>query len=357
MPTFRNVGELAHVRVADDHVQPAEALGVGVRLVPRVDDGPRPRGGRGDALPDVLGALGDAVLRASRARAAPSRRRSRSVGSRRTGSARRPSGRTRPGGPPGSSRGSRRSSRRVRVVLEQVDVAGDALLVQAHLGRGQQRLEDPLARLVVRDQVHDACRTRASRTRGASRRRGTGGRRSPGRRWTTGPSGRPAGTGTGRPRRARAGAAPGTCTSPRTRSRGRRSGGPSRQPTPAAAEGGSSRRGSPTTSASARRRNLRRCSRVRSSTPASIVSGRSCGCPATAMTSTAFFTAVPRSQPSRSASFSVSVSSSAWPPMATNPCSSVTLPSNRMWYSSPCRWRPRPPRPPGSPPRRASSAG
>ena len=39
-------GRLAHVRVADDHVQPAEPLGVGVRLVPGVDDRPGPGGRR-----------------------------------------------------------------------------------------------------------------------------------------------------------------------------------------------------------------------------------------------------------------------------------------------------------------------
>ena len=43
-----------HVGVADDDVQPAVELGVGVRLVPGVDDGPGPGGGGGDALPDVV---------------------------------------------------------------------------------------------------------------------------------------------------------------------------------------------------------------------------------------------------------------------------------------------------------------
>ena len=43
----------------------------------------------------------------------------------------------------------------VGVVLEQVDVAGDALLAQPPLGVDQQALEDPLPRLVVRDQVGD----------------------------------------------------------------------------------------------------------------------------------------------------------------------------------------------------------
>jgi hypothetical protein len=48
-----------------------------------------------------------------------------------------------------------RVTRRVGVVLEQVDLPADALLVQPDLGRGEERLEDPLPRLVVRHQVRD----------------------------------------------------------------------------------------------------------------------------------------------------------------------------------------------------------
>src|SRR5215468_922559 len=59
-------GRLAHVGVADDHMQPPEPLGVGVRLVPGVDDRPGPGGGRRHAFPDVLGTLADAVHRATR---------------------------------------------------------------------------------------------------------------------------------------------------------------------------------------------------------------------------------------------------------------------------------------------------
>ena len=43
----------------------------------------------------------------------------------------------------------------VGVVLEEVDVAGDALVVQALLGVEEQALEDPLPRLVVGDQLDD----------------------------------------------------------------------------------------------------------------------------------------------------------------------------------------------------------
>ena len=46
-------------------------------------------------------------------------------------------------------------ARRVGVVLEQVDVARDAFLAQPPVRVHQQALEDPLARLVVHDQVDD----------------------------------------------------------------------------------------------------------------------------------------------------------------------------------------------------------
>ena len=60
-PDLQERRVLAHVRVADDHVQAPVALGVGVGLVTRVDDRAAARGGAAHALPDVLGALGDAV--------------------------------------------------------------------------------------------------------------------------------------------------------------------------------------------------------------------------------------------------------------------------------------------------------
>ena len=59
-PDLQEGGVLAHVGVAHDHVQPPEALGVGVGLVTGVDDRPAPGGGRRDALPDVLGPLAEA---------------------------------------------------------------------------------------------------------------------------------------------------------------------------------------------------------------------------------------------------------------------------------------------------------
>jgi hypothetical protein len=44
---------------------------------------------------------------------------------------------------------------RVGVVLEQVDLARDALVVESLLGILEQSLEDPLPRLVVGDQLDD----------------------------------------------------------------------------------------------------------------------------------------------------------------------------------------------------------
>ena len=146
-------GDLGHVRVADDHMQPPVALGVGVRLVPGVDDRPGPGGGRGHALPDVLGPLGQAVHRAARGlqhlagaadQLAGDQERQQHVGD------------------PGELAGPGDQvvlvaavgvAGRVGVVLEQVDVAADALVHQPPLGVHQQVLEDPLTGLVVRDQL------------------------------------------------------------------------------------------------------------------------------------------------------------------------------------------------------------
>ncbi len=65
-PDLQIGGHFRHVRVAHDDVQAAITLGVGVRLVARVDD--RARRGRGarDLLADVLGALREAVVEAPR---------------------------------------------------------------------------------------------------------------------------------------------------------------------------------------------------------------------------------------------------------------------------------------------------
>ena len=144
-----------HVRVAHDDVQATIALGVGVGLVARVDDrarrGRRPR----DLLADVLGALAQAVVEAAR-------RLQHLAGPRED--------------LPGDEEGDERLgqpleadvtadqvvlvaavgvARRVGVVLEEQDVAGDPVLAQALLGLVQQVLDDALAGLVVDDQLGD----------------------------------------------------------------------------------------------------------------------------------------------------------------------------------------------------------
>ena len=146
-------GVLAHVRVADDHVQPPVLLGVGVRFVAGVDDRPAAGGGRADAFPDVLGALGDRVggaacrlqhLAGAGVDLAADEERDQHLGVR------------------GHVVGAVGEvvlvaavavAGRVGVVLEQVDRAPDRLLGEPLLGRLDERLEDPLAGLVVHDQV------------------------------------------------------------------------------------------------------------------------------------------------------------------------------------------------------------
>src|SRR5579871_1153129 len=148
-------GVLAHVGVADDHVEPAEALGIGVGLVTRVDDRPRPRRRRGHALPDVLGPLADAVHRASRrlqhlARAgvdlAGHEERNEDLGV------------VAEVVPPARQVvlvAAVGVACRVGVVLEEVDDPPDPLLSQALLGLHQEGLQDALTRFVVHHQVVD----------------------------------------------------------------------------------------------------------------------------------------------------------------------------------------------------------
>jgi hypothetical protein len=152
---FQQGRRLAHVGVADDHVQPPEPLRIGVRLVPGVDDRPGPGGGRRHAFPDVLGALADAVHRAARglqhlpgaADDLPrDQERDQDVGQ--PAELAVPPDQVVLVAPVGVARG-------VGVVLEQVDVAGDALLAQPPVGVHEQALQDPLASLVVHDQVGD----------------------------------------------------------------------------------------------------------------------------------------------------------------------------------------------------------
>ncbi len=152
-PTLTKSRVLAHVRVADDHVETPVLLGVGVRLVAGVDDRAAAGGGRRHALPDVLGALGDRVRRS-------------------------PGGLQHLAGAGVDLAGDEERDQhlgvvaevvvaagqvvlvaavgvagRVGVVLEQVDRAADRLLGEALLGRLDQLLEDALPRLVVHDQL------------------------------------------------------------------------------------------------------------------------------------------------------------------------------------------------------------
>ena len=117
--------------------------------------GRRPGGGAGDALPDVLGALGDAVRRAARGLGDLAgahddlpghQERDQHVGQA-----------AELAGPADQVVlvAAVGVAGRVGVVLEQVDLAGDALVVQPLLGVEEQPLEDPLPRLVVGDQLDD----------------------------------------------------------------------------------------------------------------------------------------------------------------------------------------------------------
>ncbi len=146
-------GVLAHVRVADDDVQASILLGIGVGLIAGIDDRPAAGGRRADTFPDVLGPLSDRERRTScrlqylagaGIDLAADEERDQHLGVMPDVVAT-----TRqivlvasvavPGG--------------IGVVLEQVDRAADRFLGEALLGRFHQGLEDPLACLVVDDQV------------------------------------------------------------------------------------------------------------------------------------------------------------------------------------------------------------
>ena len=211
-PSFSSVVGLAHVRVADDHVQPPVALGVGVRLVAGVDDRAGPGGRRRHALPDVLGPLADAVDRAARClqdlagaadQLSADQERDQDVGQ--------PAELAVPADEVvlvtavGVARG-------VGVVLEQVDVAGDALLAEPALGVDEQPLEDPLPRLVVDHQLADVVALRRGVLRVAADVEVEAGAVAQEDVAASAPRTRRGGTGTGPPRPATAGAGPGTCT-------------------------------------------------------------------------------------------------------------------------------------------------
>src|SRR5947209_10734809 len=146
---------LGHVRVTDDDVQAAEPLGVGVRLVAGVDDRSAAGGRAADALPDVLGALADAVDRAPRGLQhlagtaddlACHEEWDQHVGE------------------PGELAVTADEvvlvaavgvAGRVSVVLEEVDVARDPFLAEASLRVHEQALEGALPGLVMGDEVDE----------------------------------------------------------------------------------------------------------------------------------------------------------------------------------------------------------
>ena len=137
-------------------MQTAVLLGVGVRLVAGVDDGTATGGGRGDAFPDVLGTLrqaeGGGLRGLQHLAGAADQLAGDQEGQQHVGD-------------PGELAGPHDEvvlvaavgvARRVGVVLEQVDVAADALIGQPLLGVDQQVFEHPLARAVMGDQLDQA---------------------------------------------------------------------------------------------------------------------------------------------------------------------------------------------------------
>ena len=146
---------LAHVGVADDHVQAPEAFGVGVRLVPGVDDRSGPGRRARDALPDVLGPLAHAVhgptrgledLAGAGIDLSCHEERDQDIGE--LGEVAVALDEIVLVAPVGVAGG-------VGVVLEQEHLAPDALLPQALLGTADEALEDALTRLVVDDEIVD----------------------------------------------------------------------------------------------------------------------------------------------------------------------------------------------------------
>ena len=100
---------------------------------------------------------------------------------------------------------------RVGVVLEQVDVAGDALFVQAPLGVGEQPLQDPLAGLVVDDQLAHGVALGGGVLRVRADVQVQAARRCAGRRCWSAPRTRRGGRGSARPRPGTGDADRGTC--------------------------------------------------------------------------------------------------------------------------------------------------
>ena len=154
-PDFEERRHLRHVGVADDDVQSSVLLGIGVRFVAGVDDGAG-AGRRGrHTLPDVLRALGEAERRRLRRgenlsgaadQLSCDQERQQDVGDPRELA--RPDHEIVLVTPVGVAR-------RVGVVLEQVDVAADALVGEALFGVDEKVLEHQLSRAIVVDELDE----------------------------------------------------------------------------------------------------------------------------------------------------------------------------------------------------------
>lgn len=136
-------------------MQTAVTLRVGVRLVAGVDDRARARGGGADALPDVLGPLTDAVDGTPRGLEHLAGAAEQLPGDEEGDEDVREPGELSVAGDQIVLVAAVGVSRRVGVVLEEIDVARDSLLVQAAFGVDEQAFENAFARFVVRDQLGD----------------------------------------------------------------------------------------------------------------------------------------------------------------------------------------------------------
>ena len=135
-------------------MQAAVLLGVGMRLIPGVDDRPGPGRGAGDAFPDVLGPLGQAeggrLGSLQHFAGAADQLTGDQEGQQHVGD---------PGEFPGPHDqiilvASVGVACRVGVVLEQVDIAADALVGKPLFGVDQEVFQDPLAGPVVGDELN-----------------------------------------------------------------------------------------------------------------------------------------------------------------------------------------------------------
>ena len=122
---------LAHVAVADDDVQAAVEVGIGMRLVAGVDDRSRPGGGARHALPHVVSALAQAVDGPPRRLEHLARAADQLPGDEERDEPLRQSGELATPLDEVVLVAAVRVAGRVGVVLEEVDVAEDALVAQA----------------------------------------------------------------------------------------------------------------------------------------------------------------------------------------------------------------------------------